>query len=164
VPRDAVVSIGGVSGHVAIENSPADSHLVVEITESLLPVLMPLLAGLRRVFDLDAEPAVIDAHLAAGGLRRLVARWPGVRVPGSFTALTGADPDGFSVTDPLLMARAEQWRPWRAYAAQLLTLERESVASQVPEVNSLRNSRSAHAAPRARACSQDRPVTSLTSR
>jgi AraC family transcriptional regulator of adaptative response / DNA-3-methyladenine glycosylase II len=120
VPRETMVSIDGVSGHVSVENSPADSHLIVEITASLLPVLMPLIAGLRRVFDLDAEPAVIDAHLAAGGLGHLVARWPGVRVPGSFVGLTGADPDTFPETDPVLLARAEQWRPWRAYAAQLL--------------------------------------------
>ena len=127
VPRDAMVTIDGVRGHVTIENSAAESYLIVEITESLLPVLMPLIAGLRRVFDLDAEPALIDAHLAAGGLGHLVARWPGVRVPGSFTGLTGADPDAFADADPVLQVHAEQWRPWRAYAAQLLKLERERV-------------------------------------
>src|SRR5205823_3446710 len=63
LPRKATVSIDGRSGVVTVENSAADSHLVVELSESLLPVLMPLIAGLRRVFDLDAEPAVIDAHL-----------------------------------------------------------------------------------------------------
>ena len=124
LPREATVAIAGHSGVVAVEHCAADAHLVVEISESLLPVLMPLIAGLRRVFDLDAEPAVIDAHLRAGGLGPLVARWPGVRVPGSLARLEGAQPDDFPATDKDLLARAERWRPWRAYAAQLLQLSR----------------------------------------
>src|SRR5262245_58323336 len=81
--REARVSIAGHGGLVSFANSPADAQVVVTIAESLLPILMPLIAGLRRVFDLDAEPAVIDAHLTAGGLGPLVRRWPGVRVPGN---------------------------------------------------------------------------------
>jgi AraC family transcriptional regulator of adaptative response / DNA-3-methyladenine glycosylase II len=50
---------------------------------------MPLLARLRRLFDLDAEPTVIDAHLTQGGLGALVARRPGVRIPGTI--------DGFDI-------------------------------------------------------------------
>ena len=124
--------IEGHVGVVVVENSAADSHLIVEISESLLPVLMPLISGLRRVFDLDAEPAVIDAHLSASGLAEFVRRWPGVRVP-------GVSPDAFDATDrtlqraagvtsaEALLARAEQWRPWRAYATQLLRLHAVSL-------------------------------------
>ena len=115
-----VVQIEGHTGLVIVENSAADSYLVVQIADSLVPVLMPLIAGLRRVFDLDAEPAVIGAHLAERGLAELVTRWPGVRVPGKLDAF--ASPDDFPATDPALQCAAEQWRPWRAYAAQLLKL------------------------------------------
>ena len=66
-----------------------DTHIVVEISTSLLPVLMPLIARLRRVFDLDAEPTVVDDHLEQGGLGALVAKRPGVRLAGAF--------DGFEV-------------------------------------------------------------------
>src|SRR6185436_15802820 len=66
------------SGH------PSDTHLVVEVSTSLLPVLMPLIARLRRIFDLDAEPTVVDAHLEQGGLGALIAKRPGVRLPGAF--------------------------------------------------------------------------------
>ncbi|MEO8201901.1 MAG: AlkA N-terminal domain-containing protein, partial [Gemmatimonadota bacterium] len=47
------------------------SHLDVEISASLVPALMPLIARLRYVFDLDAEPGKIDAHLEQGGLADL---------------------------------------------------------------------------------------------
>jgi AraC family transcriptional regulator of adaptative response / DNA-3-methyladenine glycosylase II len=65
------------------------SHVEVAVAPSLVPVLMPLLARLRRLFDLDAEPTVIDAHLGHGRLAGFVARRPGVRIPGAF--------DGFDV-------------------------------------------------------------------
>jgi AraC family transcriptional regulator of adaptative response / DNA-3-methyladenine glycosylase II len=65
------------------------SHVNVAISPSLVPTLMPLLARLRYLFDLDAEPTVIDAHLAQGRLGALVARRPGVRIPGAL--------DGFDV-------------------------------------------------------------------
>jgi AraC family transcriptional regulator of adaptative response / DNA-3-methyladenine glycosylase II len=38
----------------------------------------------RRLFDLDAEPTVIDEHLAQGGLGALVRARPGLRLPGAF--------------------------------------------------------------------------------
>jgi AraC family transcriptional regulator of adaptative response / DNA-3-methyladenine glycosylase II len=132
LPHEATVSVDGNSGQVSVANCAAEGHFIVEIAESLLPVLMPLIAGLRRVFDLDAEPAVIDAHLSEGGLGRLVGLCPGVRVPGKLETLEGGLPDTFDATDQrlqraagvasaaALLALAEQWRPWRAYAAQLL--------------------------------------------
>ena len=71
----------------------AGVHLDVEVSLALVPALMPLLARLRHLFDLDAEPAVIDSHLEQGGLAALVARRRGVRIPGavdSFEIVLGA--------------------------------------------------------------------------
>ncbi|HEY7028219.1 MAG TPA: AlkA N-terminal domain-containing protein [Gemmatimonadales bacterium] len=59
------------------------NHLNFDISPALVPVLMPLLARLRHLFDLDSEPTVIDAHLTQGGLGTLVRRHPGVRLPGA---------------------------------------------------------------------------------
>jgi AraC family transcriptional regulator, regulatory protein of adaptative response / DNA-3-methyladenine glycosylase II len=69
--------------------SAVKSHLDVHVSPALLPVLMPLLARLRHLFDLDAEPAVIDASLERGGLGLFVRRRPGIRIPGAV--------DGFEV-------------------------------------------------------------------
>ena len=83
-------------------------ELAVHLSASLLPVLMPLLARLRQLFDLDAEPSVIDGHLADGGLAPLVARRPGLRMAGAFDGfdaalrelLRAADRDAEAPTGP----------------------------------------------------------------
>jgi len=83
------VRLDGRTGAIAASNVPAKSHLEVAVSLSLLPALMPLLARLRHLFDLDAEPAMVDAHLAQNGLGRAVRRHPGVRIPGAL--------DGFEI-------------------------------------------------------------------
>ena len=83
------VCIDGRTGVVWAEDAPERSHVNVEVAPALLPVLMSLVARLRHLFDLDAEPTVVDAHLAQGGLCDLVRRRPGLRIPGAL--------DGFEV-------------------------------------------------------------------
>jgi len=61
----------------------ARAHVNVDVSPALLPVLMPLLSRLRHLFDLDAEPTVIDGHLAESGLGALIDRTRGVRIPGA---------------------------------------------------------------------------------
>jgi AraC family transcriptional regulator, regulatory protein of adaptative response / DNA-3-methyladenine glycosylase II len=56
--------------------------LQFEIDASLVPALVELRARTRHLFDLDAQPAAIDAHLSAASLP--VAIRPGLRVPGAF--------------------------------------------------------------------------------
>jgi AraC family transcriptional regulator, regulatory protein of adaptative response / DNA-3-methyladenine glycosylase II len=83
------VALNGCRGVVLLDAPPGSPQVSVDVTVSLLPALMPLLTRLRQLLDLDAEPAVIDAHLAANGLASLVRRRPGLRMPGAF--------DGFEV-------------------------------------------------------------------
>jgi AraC family transcriptional regulator of adaptative response / DNA-3-methyladenine glycosylase II len=78
-----VVRLEGRTGAITASNVEAKSHLEVAVSLSLLPALMPLLARLRHLFDLDAEPAMVDAHLAQHGLGRSVRRHPGIRIPGA---------------------------------------------------------------------------------
>jgi AraC family transcriptional regulator of adaptative response / DNA-3-methyladenine glycosylase II len=70
--------------------SPRATHVTVDVSPDLVPVLMPLLARVRHFLDLDAEPAAIDAHLAEGGLAALVAQRPGLRIPGALDAFEAA--------------------------------------------------------------------------
>lgn len=58
--------------------------LRVHVSDSLLPVLPELRARLRRLFDLDANPAVIDDFLARSvAAEQRLALIPGLRVPGA---------------------------------------------------------------------------------
>jgi AraC family transcriptional regulator, regulatory protein of adaptative response / DNA-3-methyladenine glycosylase II len=77
-------------GVVFLQHAPRGSHLLLDLSVGLLPVLMPLIARLRRLCDLDAEPAVIDAHLASAGLGELVRRRPGLRMPVAFDGFEAA--------------------------------------------------------------------------
>jgi AraC family transcriptional regulator of adaptative response / DNA-3-methyladenine glycosylase II len=84
-----VVELDGRRGWIAV-GPPADTALPVEVSPSLLPVLVPLLARVRALFDLDAQPRVVAAHLERDPLLAAVcARCPGLRVPGAF--------DGFEI-------------------------------------------------------------------
>jgi AraC family transcriptional regulator of adaptative response / DNA-3-methyladenine glycosylase II len=83
------VALDGCRGVVFVSPAARGDHLNVDLSVSLLPALMPLLARLRHLLDLDAEPAVIDRHLADSGLALLVKRRPGLRLAGAF--------DGFEV-------------------------------------------------------------------
>jgi AraC family transcriptional regulator of adaptative response / DNA-3-methyladenine glycosylase II len=69
-----------------VQPAAQSNVLRVDVSPSLLPVLTPLLARVRRLFDLDANPSVIDAHLCArspprqadsrdAGVARFQARW-----------------------------------------------------------------------------------------
>ncbi|MGH7674821.1 MAG: bifunctional transcriptional activator/DNA repair enzyme AdaA, partial [Gemmatimonadales bacterium] len=105
-------------------------HVIVEVSAGLVPVLMPLIAGLRRVFDLDAEPAAVDAHLALCGLGALVARRPGVRIPGALA--------GFDVAfRALLGGRGRSGHATCALVRRVATTLGEPVATGVPGLTHL---------------------------
>jgi AraC family transcriptional regulator of adaptative response / DNA-3-methyladenine glycosylase II len=77
-------AFGSHTGWIKVEPMPGRNALRVSVATSLVPALAPLLAGLRRLFDLDARPDVIAAHLAHDRrLAPLVRRACGLRLPGA---------------------------------------------------------------------------------
>ena len=79
-----------VRRHEAGRNAKRDA-LVLAISPSLIPVLMPLVARVRKLFDLDARPDVIGRVLARDRvLAPLVAATPGLRVPGAIDGFEAA--------------------------------------------------------------------------
>lgn len=84
------VRLEGEQGLVSVEDVPSESHLTIEISPTLVRALMPLLARVRRAFDLDAEPAAVDSHLAQGGLADVAEMVPGLRIPGAFDGFEAA--------------------------------------------------------------------------
>jgi len=77
------VRIGKHAGWIAAQPI-AYNLLRVSVAPGLLPVLPDLQTRLRRLFDLHANPIVIDDYLTKHkSLRKFVARTPGLRVPGA---------------------------------------------------------------------------------
>jgi AraC family transcriptional regulator of adaptative response / DNA-3-methyladenine glycosylase II len=81
------VQLGAHRGWIAAAPDAASTRpqLAVTLSASLLPVLGTVLPRLRRLFDLDANPLVIEAQLSNDArLKPLIAATPGLRVPGAF--------------------------------------------------------------------------------
>ncbi len=86
-----VVHIDGCVGTIAVRRMADRAALELEVAPALVPVLMPLVARVRRLFDLDARPDAIGAVLGRDPLlRALVARRPGLRVPGAIDPFEAA--------------------------------------------------------------------------
>jgi AraC family transcriptional regulator of adaptative response / DNA-3-methyladenine glycosylase II len=93
--RDGVylrtAALGGQRGWLAVEALPGRAALRATVSMSLRGALMTLVARLRRLFDLDAEPHAIAAHLARDPrLARHVRARPGLRVAGAFDPFEAA--------------------------------------------------------------------------
>jgi AraC family transcriptional regulator of adaptative response / DNA-3-methyladenine glycosylase II len=78
-------SVGGAEGVLEVKPGLEDSHLLATIWTGDVKSLGAVVAKLRRLFDLDADMAAIDAHLAKDPMLagRVRAR-PGLRVPGAW--------------------------------------------------------------------------------
>ena len=77
------IAIGEHRGWLVATHARSGDALSVSVSASLAPVLMAVLARLRQLFDLDANPLDIDGHLSREGLSTLVRRARGLRVPGA---------------------------------------------------------------------------------
>jgi AraC family transcriptional regulator, regulatory protein of adaptative response / DNA-3-methyladenine glycosylase II len=72
-------------GTIAVSRAPAGAHLLVAIRGVGGADLFALVARVRALFDLDADPARIDAHLAGDRVIGVAVRArPGLRVPGAW--------------------------------------------------------------------------------
>ena len=86
-----IVAMTGASTAGRRRRSPnaKPGEIVVRISSSLVPVLMPVLARLRDLLDLDANPDAIARHLARTGVAVAPSDVAGVRIPGAL--------DGFAL-------------------------------------------------------------------
>nr|WP_276514709.1 DNA-3-methyladenine glycosylase [Pseudomonas rustica] len=81
------IGLNGVHGTVSVGPGAADS-LAVEVDFPDSQALPEIVRRLRRMFDLDADLAVMQGHLAQDPLlARLMAERPGLRIPGAWDGL-----------------------------------------------------------------------------
>lgn len=79
------VRLEQASGWIKVSHRAEREQIELEISPSLAGVLMPLVARVRKLFDLDANPEQIASHLSQDALLAAqIERFPGIRVPGSF--------------------------------------------------------------------------------
>jgi AraC family transcriptional regulator of adaptative response / DNA-3-methyladenine glycosylase II len=79
------VRLGDAAGLLHVELDPAGAGVVARLDPGLAPARAEVAARLRGLFDLDARPDEVDAHLGRDPLLApLVAATPGRRVPGAF--------------------------------------------------------------------------------
>ena len=119
-------AVDGADGSVTVRPA-AEGKAAVQARIDALKALPGVLARVRRVFDLAADPEAIAHDLSADPLLRpaLVAR-PGLRPAGDWIDVgEDAPSDRLIADDGDLLARAERWRPWRAYGALYWTLSEE---------------------------------------
>ncbi len=107
------VALGGQVGWIEARPAPMPlPALEVRASASLAPVLMPLLARIRHLFDLDADPAAIAAALERDAtLATSVRRLPGLRVPGAL--------DGFEVASRAILGQQVSVRGATTLAGRL---------------------------------------------
>ncbi|MFN8652963.1 MAG: AlkA N-terminal domain-containing protein [Gemmatimonadales bacterium] len=111
------IAVGAARGAIQADDA-GDGQLRVALTPGLVPVLMPVLARLRQLFDLDAVPSVIEARLAEGGLRDAIRANPGLRLAGSV--------DGFETALQVILAES---------AGRVVEALGEPVATPWPSLN-----------------------------
>ena len=79
------LTVASKTGWLQVSQPRFGHFLQVTVPAHLADALWPILARLRILFDLDADPLQVDAHLAADPLLASpVARHPGLRVPGAW--------------------------------------------------------------------------------
>ncbi|HTA20226.1 MAG TPA: AlkA N-terminal domain-containing protein, partial [Polyangia bacterium] len=84
-------AVGALRGWLTVSADPTRAALRATISTSLAGALATVATRLRRLFDLDAEPAVIATHLARDPrLAAHVRARPGLRVAGAFDVFEAA--------------------------------------------------------------------------
>jgi AraC family transcriptional regulator of adaptative response / DNA-3-methyladenine glycosylase II len=93
-----VVEIGGAVGSIEIADAPEKSALRAIVRFPRLEHLAAIVARVRRLFDLGADPVAIGAALSRDPtLAPLLAARPGLRVPGAW--------DGFEIATRAILGQ-----------------------------------------------------------
>jgi len=106
------LSVDGATG-VVIVTPRKDGALSAEIRFPKMNALPAVIARIRRVFDLSADPTLIGAHLSQDpALEPLVAARPGLRAPGAW--------DGFELAVRAILGQQITVTAARGLAARLV--------------------------------------------
>ena len=124
------VRLGAHTGWIRVAQVPEKSGLSVEFTHTLTPVLPVLLRRLRNLFDLDAHPDRIAAHLEQEPLlRESLIKDAGLRVPGAF--------DGFEMVVRAILGQQITVKAATTIGGRFAEAFGEPIQTPFPELNRL---------------------------
>jgi AraC family transcriptional regulator of adaptative response / DNA-3-methyladenine glycosylase II len=117
------LAIGGAVGVIRVEPA-AKSRLAISVRFPRISALPAIIARVRRVFDLAADPVAISTHLARDpALAPLVAARPGLRVPGAW--------DGFELAIRAILGQQITVVAARGLAAKLVAAHGEALPAEL---------------------------------
>jgi AraC family transcriptional regulator of adaptative response / DNA-3-methyladenine glycosylase II len=124
------VVLDNARGWVKVARAAGLNALNVEVSTSLAPVLPALLCRLRCLFDLDARPDVIAAHLGTDStLTAALRSLPGLRVPGCV--------DGFELAVRAILGQRVSVAAATTLAGRLAAVFGEPIETPDPRLNRL---------------------------
>lgn len=122
------VQVGDITGWLQAAPEPGRDQLRLTVSDTLVPVLRHLLAGVRHLFDLNASPEVIDEHLGGDPLMAgFVRRAPGLRIPGAL--------DGFEVALRAILGQQISVKAATTVFGRFATTFGRPVVTPWPELN-----------------------------
>ena len=114
-------ALDGATGVLEVGAARGQSHLIATIHASDVKALGPVVARLRRLFDLDADIAAVDEHLARDRvLARGVRDRPGIRVPGAW--------DPFELAVRAVLGQQVSVRAATTFAGRIVSAHGRSLA------------------------------------
>ncbi|HEY6434850.1 MAG TPA: AlkA N-terminal domain-containing protein [Acetobacteraceae bacterium] len=107
------IGLDGAVGSISVRPAAEPRALIAAIRFPVVTALPAIVARIRLMFDLGADPAVIGAHLAEDPVMApLVAARPGLRVPGAW--------DGFELSVRGILGQQITVRAAQALAGKLV--------------------------------------------
>lgn len=124
------VAFGESRGWINVEPAEREGALRVDVSRSLAKALMPLLTRVRNLFDLDAQPQLIEAQLSQDPrLRQIVKRQSGLRLPGAF--------DGFEMAMRAVLGQQISVRAARTLAGRMTESFGDPIETPNPNLSRL---------------------------
>ncbi|MDR0513593.1 MAG: DNA-3-methyladenine glycosylase [Coriobacteriaceae bacterium] len=111
------------TGWIQVRHTPARNALSAIVATSLLPVLSPVLARIRVLFDLDCDPTLIHRRLASMDKLKPGMNREGLRMPGAF--------DGFEMAVRAVLGQQVTVKAARTLANRLVEILGEPVPTPI---------------------------------
>ena len=118
------VSIDGVTGSLSVSISDRPYTLIVTLSSTLAPKLIAVLNRLKRLFDLQANPELIERTLGS-----LAKPHPGLRVPGAF--------DAFEISVRAIVGQQVSVKAASTLVGRLAQKYGANISTPFPELNLL---------------------------